>query len=172
MLLVFASGSEVFAEKMPEKAEFKAKRIEKELTLMFVEAAKAAVAELAEDYKINPYAFVLKADGSMGYFTSAEDKADVGVLEQGEQIRRMLKDLARTNQINASIQAMYATIANGENSVQGIVFEIEHREGVSIKRFLPLEKELDDAGQENGKYLLNTSKMKTSKKPIAVFAEL
>lgn len=160
-----------FAEEIPESPKQKEARIEGALNMMFMEAIKAAMVELDKDQKVAPYAFVIRSNnGRMGFFTSTDKNSDMSVVEQSQRIRRMLKDMADTDQIDASIQAMYAAVSQGDVKSKGILFEIEHREGVSITRFLPMEEVKDESGKATGKWLLNTDKLKTSIKPKAVFA--
>lgn len=159
------------SEEMPESPRQKEVRIENALNMMFMEAIKAAMVELDNDQKVAPYAFVIRSNnGRMGFFTSTDKNSDMSVVEQSQRIRRMLKDMADTGQIDASVQAMYAVITQDEVKSKGIIFEIEHREGVSITRFLPMEEVKDENGKATGKWLLNTDKLKTSVKPKAVFA--
>ncbi len=162
------------AEKMPESAKYKSDRIEKTLNTMLVEALKAAALEMDKDHKMAPFAFVQKKDGSIGFFTSIDDDAhkENTVDQKIAGVRAMLIDLASTKQINASVQVMYASIFNGETNkgTQGLVFEVEHREGVSLMQFIPVVEVKDDKGVKTGKLLFEMEKLSTGSKPQTVFA--
>jgi len=159
------------AEKMPESPKQKEERIEANLTFLFKEALKACALELAKDHEMSPFAMIKKQDGTLGFFTPTENNKDKSVDQQVASIRKLLMDLASTQQIDASVQVMYATVSNGAGSTnQGLVFEIEHREGVSIMRFIPVSEELDDAGNKTGNLLFEMEKLSTGSKPKTIFA--
>lgn len=168
--LALGLSFQVSAEKMPESPKQKEARIETALNMMFQESIKAGMAELDKDQTVSPYAFVLRSDGKVGYFSATDDSnTNMTVMEQSQRIRRMLNDMAQTKQIDASVQTMFASVKQGDIASQGLVFEIEHRDGVSMSRFLPMEKVKDKDGKETDKWLLNTSKLSSSIKEKAVF---
>ncbi len=162
------------AEKMPESAKYKSDRIEKTLNTMLVEALKAAALEMDKDHKMAPFAFVQKKDGSIGFFTSIDDDAhkDETVDQKIAGVRAMLIDLARTQQINASVQVMYVSVFSGESNkgAQGLAFEVEHREGVSLMQFIPVVEVKDDAGKKTGELLFDMERLSTGSKPQTIFA--
>ncbi len=167
--LCFSVGS--VAEKMVESPQHKEQRIEGDLTFLFKEALKASALEMDKDQEMAPFAMVKKSDGTLGFFAPTENNKGKSVNQQIASIRKMLMDLASTRQIEASVQAMYATVSNGSgDSNQGLVFEIEHRDGVSIMRFIPVSEILDDKGEKTGKLLFEIEKLSTGSKPQTVFA--
>ncbi len=158
------------AEKMPETPRQKEDRIEANLTFLFKEAINASAAELDKDHQMAPFAMIMKKDGTLGFFSTGDKNKGLSVDQQVASIRALLIDLASSQQIDASVQVVYAGVANkaGKNS-QGLVFEIEHREGVSIMRFIPVSEIKDDAGVKTGKLMFEMEKLSTGSKPQAVF---
>jgi len=66
---------------------------------------------------------------------------------------------------------MYATVRQkGKAPRQGLIFEIEHIDGVSLLRFLPISKIKDEQGKESGKLLFELEALSTTVKPKTVFA--
>jgi hypothetical protein len=159
------------AEKMPETAQQKEDRIEGNLTFLFREAINASAAELDKDHQMAPFAMLMKKDGKLGFFSTGDKNKGLSIDQQVASIRALLIDMASTQQIDASVQVMYAGVANksGESS-QGLVFEIEHREGVSIMRFIPVSEIKDDKGVKTGKLMFEMEKLSTGSKPQTVFA--
>ncbi len=165
----FSGGS--VAEKMVESPKHKENRIENDLNFLFQEALKASALEMDKDHEMAPFSMVKKIDGTLGFFTPSEKNKSKSIDRQIADIRKILIDLASTQQIEASVQAMYATVSDGTGaSNQGLVFEIEHREGVSLMRFIPVSKILNDAGEKTGKLLFEMEKLSTGSKPQTVFA--
>ena len=168
-----ASIAQQPSEKMPESPKHKGERIEKILNVMLVQALKAAALEMDKDHKVAPFAIVQKSAGGLGFFTSIADEAhkDETVDQKTASVRAILNDLARKHKINASVQVMYASIFNGETnkSSQGLVFEVEHRDGVSFMRFIPVVEVKDDAGNKTGKLQFEMERLTTSSKPQTVF---
>lgn len=151
-------------------AELKDKKagVEKTVNLVFQEALKAAAAELDKDKTVSPFAIVIRKNGKAGFFAATEENKNLSVNEQGQQIRRMLKDLAISQQIDASAFGMFATVTQSDKSEKGLVFEVEHRAGISIMRFLPVT---DGKGENQGKLVFETQRMQTVTKPRDIFVE-
>jgi len=159
------------AEKMPESPKQKESRIEGDLNKLFKEALKASAVELDGDHEMSPFALVKKKDGSLGFFAPSDKNENLSTDQQVASIRRMLIDLAATRQINASVQVMYATVSDGkDNKNQGLVFEIEHRAGVSIMRFIPVSEIEDEQGKKTGDLMFEMEKLSTGSKTQTVFA--
>ena len=155
-------------EKIPETKEMKEARIESQLNFMFKEALTAAAAELKKNQKVYPFAFVVKRDGSVGYFSATEKSKDLGVNEQAARVRRMLKDMAISGQIDASTFVMYAGVTQNGIKEQGLMFEIEHREGLSLLRFLPVA---DSRGESGGELVLATNRIQNTTKKRDIFVD-
>jgi len=166
----FSAGS--VAEEMPESPKQKEKRIETNLTALFKDAVTAAAAELDKDHEMAPFAIVMKKNGTFGFLTIDDKQKGTSVNQQVASIRALLIDMASTQQIDATIQVLYADVSSkaSDDSSQGLVFEIEHRDGVSIMRFLPVSEMTDDKGVINGKLLFEMAKLSTGSKPQTVFA--
>ena len=164
----FSAGS--VAEKMPESPKQKESRIEGDLNKLFKEALKASALELDGDHEMSPFALVKKKDGSLGFFAPTDKNENLSTDAQIASIRRMLIDLASTRQINASVQVMYATVSDGKKNNQGLVFEIEHRAGVSIMRFIPVSEIEDEHGNKTGDLMFEMEKLSTGNKAQTVFA--
>ncbi len=160
------------AEKMPETPQQKEERIEANLTFLFKEAINASALELEKDHEMAPFTVLMKKDGTMGYFNTGGKNKGMSIEQQSASIRALLIDMARTKQIDASVQAMYATITDkkGKNA-QGLMFEIEHREGIAMMRFLPVSEVEDENGKKTGKLWFDLKRMSTSAKPRVIFPE-
>ncbi len=161
------------AEKMPESPKQKSERIEKDVNGMFQRAFRMATSELDIRQVVKPFAVIQKKDGEFGVFgiDSSEKNASLTVDDQAASIRRHLIELVVADQINASLQVMFATVKQGDKpSRQGLMFEIEHIGGVSLLRFLPISKIKDDKGVETGKLLFEMESLTTTIKPKTVFA--
>ncbi len=168
----FSVGSvaEKAAEKMPETPQQKEERIEANLTYLFKEAINASALELDKDHNMAPFAMLMKKDGTLGFFSTGDKNKGMSVDQQVASIRALLIDMASTQQIDASVQVVYASVSNKSgSSSQGLVFEIEHRDGVSILRFIPVSEIKDEAGKKTGKLLFEMEKLSTGSKPQTVF---
>ena len=169
--LLFCSGHSVLAEVMPESPKFKEARIEKEVNSLFKATVVAAAKDLNDDQQMQPFALVKKLDGTTGLYQSEESEKNkhLTVVQQASAIRNMLTGLANTQQIVAYAQAMYATVqTEGGKSVQGLSIEIEHKEGVSLMRFIPI-KPMNKDGEEKLDFQLQN--VSTAVKPKVVFAQ-
>ncbi len=158
------------AEKMPETPQQKEERIEANLTFLFKEAINASALELEKDHEMAPFAMLMKRDGKLGFFSTGDKNKGMSVDQQVASIRALLIDMASTKQIDATVQVMYASVSNKKGATsQGLVFEIEHRDGVSIMRFLPVSEIKDDKGVKTGKLLFEMERLSTGSKPQTVF---
>jgi len=159
------------AEKMPESPKQKERRIESNLTSLFKDAVKAAAVELDQDHKMAPFAIVMKKNGTFGFLTIDDKKNETSIDQQVASIRALLIDMASTQQIDATVQVLYAEVSNkeGDSHSQGLVFEIEHRDGVSMMRFLPVSEMTDDKGVKNGDLVFEVEKLSTGSKPQTIF---
>ncbi len=158
------------AEKMSETPQQKEERIEANLTYLFKEAINASALELEKDHEMAPFAMLMKKDGTLGFFSTGDKNKGMSVDQQVASIRALLIDMASSQQIDATVQVMYASVSNkAGDSSQGLVFEIEHRDGVSIMRFLPVSEIKDEAGAKTGRLLFEMEKLSTGSKPQTVF---
>ncbi|OUR62681.1 hypothetical protein A9Q73_10040 [Bermanella sp. 47_1433_sub80_T6] len=167
----FSAGS--VAEKMPESPKQIELNIENTVNALFKSAIIAAAKDLNEDKTMRPFALVKKVDGTIGFFQADEtDKnEDYSVMQQAASIRKLLIELAVNNQIVSSAQVMYTrALVEGKEPVQGLSFEIEHIKGLSLMRFMPVTKELDENGTWNKKLRFQIESTSTTKKPQVVFA--
>lgn len=170
-LLAFAGNS--LAEEMPTNPKFKAQQIENEINVLLQRALVAVAADLNDDQTMYPIALITRHDGKIGSFGTAESENNkkASVNEQVAHIRKLLVDLAISKQITSSVLAMYATVEEkGKEKRQGINFEVEHVEGVSVVRFVPVTEQLDDQGKKTGKLVIETNIASTAPKPRTVFA--
>lgn len=154
---------------MPESPAFKEARIEKDVNGLFKAVIVAAAKDLDDDQVMRPFALVKKNDGRTGLYQSdeSEKNKDLSIVQQASALRNLLMDLANTNQITAYAQAMYATVSQENGNVtQGISVEIEHKDGVSLVRFLPVESILKNGETKLDFKLKNVS---TAIKPNVVF---
>ncbi len=169
--LCFSTSS--IAEKMPETPKHKSERIKKDVNQIFQHAFRRAATELDAMQQVMPFAVIQKKDGRLGVFRidDTEKDADLTVDEQAASIRKNLIGLVVADQIDASLQVMYAAVQQeGKTPRQGLIFEIEHIDGVSLLRFLPISKIRDDKGAETGKLLFDMESLTTTIKPKTVFA--
>jgi len=162
--LVASASTHVLAEALAEKE----KRIETGVNVLFQEAIKAAAAELDADQTVSPFAVVLRSNGKVGYFSATDENKKLSINEQAARIRRMLKDLAISQQIEASTFGMYATVSQEKVSESGLIFEIEHKDGVSLMRFLPVS---EGKGQNDGKLVFELERIQTTTKSRDIFVD-
>lgn len=170
-LLIFTSSA-VYSEVMPQSAKFKAATVNKDMNVLFQEAFKACALEMDNDFEMSPFAMIKKTDGTIGFFIPPAEQKDrvLTVDQQIASVRRLLIDLASTNQIVASVQAQYVSVAQGGKiERQGIVFELEHKQGLSLMRFLPVSEVKDEAGKVVG-LNFETDKLSTGSKKQIVFS--
>ena len=167
LALILASQTSL-SEEMPVNPKIKAQQVEADLNYLLKESLKAAALEMDKDFEMGPFAFVKKADGTTGFFTPLPDTKQT-VDEQISSIRAMLIDLARTKQILASVQSQYVRIIKDKKvAQQGITFEIEHVDGVSIMKFLPVS-EVKDKNNKITSLNFQTDKLSTGNKLPVVF---
>ena len=140
--LVMSGG--VLSEEMPVSPKVKAAKVEADLNFLLKESLKAAAVEMDKDFEMGPFAMIKKSDGTTGFFTPAPD-TNKSVDQQVATIRAMLEDLARTKQILAAVQVQYVKVSKNDKVLrQGITFEIEHVEGISMFKFLPVNEVKDE----------------------------
>jgi len=163
----------VTAEKMPESPKQKELRIEKDVNELFQRGVRMAATELDVRKEVKPFAVIKKRDGKYGVFglDNTVRNAKLTVDDQAASIRKYLIELVAADQIDASLQVMFATVRQEDKEPrQGLMFEIEHLEGLSLMRFLPISKLKDEQGKENGKLLFELEALSTTVKPKTVFA--
>ncbi len=164
------------AEEMPKKPETpkqKELRVEADMNHLFNKSMKMAAGKLGKKMELRPFAIIKKTNGEFAVFGASDTKGNekMGINAQNASIRKYLIDLVAANQIQASIQVMYATVVpKGEKPRQGLTFEMEHIEGVSLLRFLPVSKIKTKEGEDSGKLLFEIEAVSTTVKPITVFA--
>ena len=169
--LLFSSSVNTFAEEIPESPKQKEARIEQDVNALFKAVIVAAAKDLNDDQQMRPFALVKKLDGKTGLYQSDESDKNkhLTVVQQASAIRNMLTGLASTNQIIAYAQGMFANVKTKEGqSVQGLSVEIEHKDGVSLMRFIPIASITVDGEQKLDFQLQNVS---TAVKPKVVFAQ-
>jgi len=163
----------LLAEEMPESSKAKADRIEREVNELYQRGFRTASVKMDKTNQVIPFAVILKKDGKYGVFSTQvkEQEENITVDEQAASIRKHLIELVVADQINAAMQVMYAAVKEeGKPARQGLIFEIEHAEGVSLLRFLPVSKIKDSQGAETDKLLFEMESLSTSAKPQVVFA--
>jgi len=169
----FCFSAATVAEKMPENPKHVELVIENTVNALFKSAMMAAAKDLDEDKTMRPFALVKKVDGSLGFFQAddTDKNENYSVMQQAASIRKLLIELALNNQIVSSAQVMYTRAqAKGQKPVQGLSFEMEHIKGLSIVRFMPVTKELDENGAWNNKLRFQIESTSTTEKPKVVFA--
>ncbi len=169
----FSVGS--VAEKMPESPKHKETRIENDLNNLFKRGLDTAAVKLDRNEDIRPFAIIKKLDGKLGVFEldDTPKNASLSVNQMALSVRRYLTELAIASQIEASVLVMYAVIRpKGGKARQGLTFEMEHIEGVSIIRFLPITDHRNDENSETNKLVLHTEDLTDNLKPASVFTEM
>jgi len=159
------------AEKMPESSKYKEARIEKDLNDIFERGLNVAAFKLDKKENVRPFAVIKKNDGSVGVFEldAYKIKKGMSVNQMSYSVRRYLTELAIAKQIQASVLVMYAVVRpKGEDARQGISFEIEHIDGVSMMRFLPVSQAEGGAG----KLIIHTESITSTIKPATVFTDM
>ncbi len=140
----------VHAEK-EETNKQKELRIENDLTTLFQRGMNAAAVKLGKTNEVKPFAIIKRTDGTFGVFEidKADGSTSQSVMDQALSVRKLLIELALAKQIEASVLVMYALVgADGKETHQGLTFEIEHKEGVSLMRVLPVRKDLNEANKD------------------------
>jgi len=170
-IILFISNCSISVAQLgTESPKDKEIRVETDINNLFKAVIVSAAKDLNKDQTMRPFAIVKKADGSTGLYQSDEsDKnKNLSVVDQASAIRNLLTGLANSDQIIAYAQATYVNIQkDGSQSQQGISVELEHKEGVSIMRFLPVEPVTKDEKKVLDFKINNVS---TAKKPTVVFA--
>ena len=142
---------------------------EKDINAIFKKALMGAAAQLDRTSQVNPFAVVIKPDGEVGVFglaMNSEKNKDLSVEQRVAHIRGLLQAAAGDDSITGYCQVMYIVVEQDGNRAQGLSFEIEHKMGVSIQRFLPVE-----VNEETGKIHLVIEQMATNNKPKLVFVD-
>lgn len=171
LITLLFSSLTVFSEEMPESPRFKELRIENDVNSLFKAVIVASAKDLNDDKLMHPFAIVKKVDGTTGLYQSDESDKNkkLTVVQQASALRNMLSGLAKSEQITAYAQAMYASVKedNGK-TIQGISIEIEHKDGVSIMRFIPVET-ITVNGEEKLDFKIKS--VSTAVKPKVVFSQ-
>ena len=159
----------LLAEEMPESPKAKADRIEREINELFQRGFRTAAVKLDKTSQVIPFAVIQKKDGKYGVF-SAGSNEKLSIDAQTASIRKHLIELVVAGQIDASMQVMYATVREeGKDSRQGLMFEIEHIEGISLLRFLPVSKIKDSQDKGSKELLFEMESLSTTAKPQVIF---
>jgi len=172
--LALSVSAQVVAEKMPESPKQKEIRIENDLNSLFDRATKAAAFKMDRKEDVRPFAIIKKKVGGLGVFELAKtDKNEkLTVNQMALSIRRHLTELAIAKEIDASVLVMYASVQpKGEEVRNGLSFEIEHIDGVSIMRFLPITEQTAENSEDN-MLVLHIENMSTTGKPATVFTDM
>jgi hypothetical protein len=167
--LLFATAI-ASADVIPESPMQKKERIETDVNDVFMRALKGAAHKLGQRQDVHPFAIIKKRNGTIGMFelNIKDKKMKLSVNQMAANIRRYLTELAIANEIVGSTLVMYATVQpKGEEMRQGLSFEMEHIDGVSLMRFIPLT----DPG-EGKDLILHTEAASTAGKPVTVFTEM
>jgi hypothetical protein len=167
--LLFATAI-ASADVIPESPMQKEKRLEQDVNDVFMRALKGAAYKLGQGEDVHPFAIIKKRDGSIGMFELDVKKNEkkLTVNQMAINVRRYLTELAIADQIVGSTLVMYATIQpKGEEARQGLTFEIEHIDGVSLMRFIPIT----DPG-EGKDLIVHTEAVSTAGKPATVFTDM
>ncbi len=171
-IFCFSVGS--VAEEMPESAKQKEIRIESELNELFLTAMKTSAYRLDKTREVKPFGVITKNDGTLGVFAATDNEEAIkkmSVSEQSASVRRVLIELATKNQITSSVMVMYSVVRQkGKDTQQGLMFEIEHAEGISLMRFLPLTEKENPSDKANKRMVLELKALTTTVKPATVFA--
>jgi len=164
------------AEKMPESSEQKELRIEGELNTLFRDAMKTAAIHLGKSDQVEPFGMMTKVDGTIAIFKISDNDKSRGlsVAQKTHSIRKLLSELALTKQITSSVLTMFATLTKeGQATTQeGLTFEMEHKEGISIVRFLPVSRRVDSENSENNKLVFEIESISTVNKPKTIFVSI
>ncbi len=165
-----AASAEKALETMPESLKQKEERLESDLNALFEVAVKTAAYKLDETKQVPPFGVIKKMDKSIGVFEAKGGKFKT-VEEKSASIRRLLIELAASQQIEASVMVMYSVVKQkGKDTQQGLMFEVEHKEGISIMRFLPITKKEDPTDKTKTKLVFELQSLVTNVKPQTVFA--
>jgi hypothetical protein len=166
---LFAAAA-INAEVIPESPKHKKERLEKDINEVFMRALKGGAFKLGQRVDLYPFAIIKKRDSSIGMFELDVKTYEIilSLNQMAINSRRYLTELAIADQILATTLVMYATVhPKGEEMRQGLTFEMEHIDGISLMRFIPLT----DPG-EGKDLVLHTELASTAGKPATVFTEM
>lgn len=158
------------ADLIPESPKQKEVRIEADINGVFMRAFKGASYKLGQGEDLYPFAIIKKRDGTIGMFelNLKDNIKNLSVNQMAINIRRYLTELAIADQIVSTALVMYATVQpKGEEPRQGLTFEMEHIDGVSLMRFIPIT----DPG-EGKDLIVHIESTSTAGKPATVFTEM
>ncbi len=174
VILSFCFSTVSAAEKTVETPKQQEERIESELNELFLTSMKTAAYRLDKTREVKPFGVIKKTDGTLGVFAAADsDEAlnKMSVSEQSASVRRVLIELAAKKQITSSVMVMYSVVRQkGKDTQQGLMFEIEHADGISLMRFLPLTEKENSLDKESKRMVLELKALTTTVKPATVFA--
>lgn len=143
---------------------------EKDINIMFRKALMGAAMQLDKSAQVNPFAVVIKQDDSFGVFDlpmNSKKNESLTVQERISHVRGLLEAAAQAESIRAFCQVAYIVVQQDGVNAHGLSFEIEHKTGVSMQRFVPVE-----VNEDTGKIHLLIEKIVTNNKPGVVFAGL
>ena len=171
-LLTSGIVSAEVAQEQRESAAQKEQRIEKDLNELFLNGMNSAAVRLDKTQQVKPFAVMKRADGTIGTFEikDTEKSKSMSVMDKALSVRKLLIELAAEKQIVASVLVMYATVGKkGEKPRQGLTFEVEHAEGVSMMRFLPVTQKPLENDQINPTLVFEIESIVSTAKPKTVF---
>jgi hypothetical protein len=174
---IIAIAQTSFAE-MPKKEltplEKKGLDLEADINYLFQTALKTAAFRLDKDGQVEPFAVIhRKSDNKIGVFGVDSEQKSLSVNDQNATIRNMLTKLAVNNQIKGSISVMFGQVRDKEAGTvsQGLVFEIEHEEGISLIRFIPVYEKENPVDRNKPRLVIELKAQTTNPKPAIVFAK-
>ena len=175
LVAVLGASQMTLAEQMPESPKQKEIRIENDLNNLFKRGLDTAALQLNEKREVEPFAIIKRKDGKLGVFSldKTEKNNSLSINQKAFSIRRYLSELAIAQEISASVLVMFATVKEpNKKARQGLSFEIEHIDGVSMLRFLPVSDYIDEKDPANNKLVLETESLSSTIKPAVVFTDM
>lgn len=175
LVAVLGASQMTLAEQMPESPKQKEIRIENDLNNLFKRGLDTAALQLNEKREVEPFAIIKRKDGKLGVFSldKTEKNKSLSINQKAFSIRRYLSELAIAQEISASVLVMFATVKEpNKKARQGLSFEIEHIDGISMLRFLPVSDYIDEKDAANNKLVLETESLSSTIKPAVVFTDM
>lgn len=175
LVVVLGASQMTLAEQMPESPKQKEIRIENDLNNLFKRGLDTAALQLNEKREVEPFAIIKRKDGKLGVFSldKTEKNKSLSINQKAFSIRRYLSELAIAQEISASVLVMFATVKEpNKKARQGLSFEIEHIDGISMLRFLPVSDYIDEKDAANNKLVLETESLSSTIKPAVVFTDM
>ncbi len=153
------------------KLRNKAKFVEVHVNELFQGALRVAAKKLADTGEVMPFAYILKEDGHYGVMglTKKEILEEPNINRQTNKLRSIMTELANNKAIMGFAVGLFTQVKQKDGSSKpNLLFELEHMEGISMLKLVPLV-ENKIKGSKEKEWAIIPAKIVTEQKPMAVF---